>query len=378
MLPSHLCIAFYSGIIFVLLTGAPALMLCIGVALCAVCLLPGIRTKWLTRIAWWFTIGSIALSARLMFLEYQSQQLEQQIVQLGSRFTGIITQIQKTDHEKFSYMYDVCPGEKTFMNCILGCPLVRIYSRKKYECAIGDSIQIVSPIKIKKKTAFDTYKKRIGITATLFEPKVLIPNDLFIGAPARQGSPHTSVGHNQGSPHTSVGYECGVYKEAVLERITKKMSAATAVFFSTLFLGKTSHQSTFTDMRNICNYWGISHMLARSGLHLVIFIALFSFLFAYIPLYFRYKHCVIIGLLLLYTYLSWSSISFVRALMCMLLYHACAFLHIKISLLQALFVTATLIIFLNPYQSLFADFQLSFILTAALAGYSFLIKQANH
>ncbi|MFC1845655.1 ComEC/Rec2 family competence protein [Candidatus Dependentiae bacterium] len=107
--------------------------------------------------------------------------------------------------------------------------------------------------------------------------------------------------------------------------------------------------------------------MARSGLHLVIFMFLWGIIFSFIPLPFTYKQLALIGLGLFYCLLSWTSISFIRAISIFLLYKISPLLHKQGQLLHLLTIICLVTLIWNPAQLLFLDFQLSFGLTLALA-----------
>ena len=112
------------------------------------------------------------------------------------------------------------------------------------------------------------------------------------------------------------------YKNRVLHKLKNKLTAKTFQLFSSLFLGNRSFKKE-EESKILCKVWGISHMLARSGLHLVIFIISWNFFLRFLPLPFVIKQIFFILLVALYTFLSWTSISFIRALITFLLYTVC-------------------------------------------------------
>lgn len=148
----------------------------------------------------------------------------------------------------------------------------------------------------------------------------------------------------------------------------RKMSPNTFTLFTMLFLGnKSSDIVMITSLREQFKLWGLSHYLARSGLHLVIFLMIMQLLLRLLPLSFLLKQLMLMSSVLVYAVLSWSSISFMRSLLMILLYHICNVLILPINALHILSLVTCLILIPSPMQLFFLDFQLSFALTCALA-----------
>ena len=125
--------------------------------------------------------------------------------------------------------------------------------------------------------------------------------------------------------------------------------------------------------------WGISHYLARSGLHLTIFTFIWLMLFRLFPFSFFFKQLFMLLLCSIYLVFSWSSISFLRAFYSFFLYTICNICKIPIHFLHILTLVTLYVAICNPIQIFFLDFQLSFALTFALALIANLYptKQAN-
>src|SRR3990167_3930800 len=113
--------------------------------------------------------------------------------------------------------------------------------------------------------------------------------------------------------------------------------------------------------------WGLSHVLARSGLHLVIFVFIWRWLLNFLPLSFYRKNLLLLFISLVYALCSWPSVSFIRAWYALIFYFFCAlFLRRPSHTLHIISLVYCIILFLNPLQLFFLDFQLSFLLTYAL------------
>ena len=153
----------------------------------------------------------------------------------------------------------------------------------------------------------------------------------------------------------------------IFEKIKEKMPRKTFAYFSNIFLG--AKQKPIKKARHYFQYWGISHHLARSGLHIALFILTWSFILSLAPIPFLIKHLLLILLCTLYTLLSWTSISFIRAISIFFLYQAGKIFNKQTNVMYFLFLVALTVLTLNPIQLFFLDFQLSFALTFAIIYY---------
>lgn len=169
------------------------------------------------------------------------------------------------------------------------------------------------------------------------------------------------------------------FKQSILARCKKKLSRPSFAFFASVFLGNKSYEKKYMETpKDNCKTWGISHYLARSGLHMVIFICIWFFLLNLLPISFTLKQIILIIIGLVYHYLSWPSISFLRALISFLLFKSCTLLQVSSHLLHLLSLVTIGVLFNNPMQLFFLDFQLSFGLTFALAWFNNVATQKSH
>ncbi|AXK60750.1 ComEC/Rec2 family competence protein [Candidatus Chromulinivorax destructor] len=140
-------------------------------------------------------------------------------------------------------------------------------------------------------------------------------------------------------------------------------SELTKTLYLSIFCGKKIKSPTTNRMKKTFQYWGISHHLARSGLHLVILISLLSFLLACIPCSSSKKQLFILALLWIYYATTYSSVAFMRAFYMYTFYALCKQLFLPSNSIHILFLTAFFILTLNPHHLFFLDFQLSFSVT---------------
>lgn len=149
-------------------------------------------------------------------------------------------------------------------------------------------------------------------------------------------------------------------------RLKQKIPHRLFQYFSSIFLGNKA--SVYTDaQKRMFGMWGISHMLARSGLHIALFILLWKLLLSLLPFFFIGKQLIALGICIIYALFSWSSISFIRALFVFILFQAGIIFNRQPRILHLLQLIAIAVLIHNPMQLFFLDFQLSFALTIALS-----------
>lgn len=151
----------------------------------------------------------------------------------------------------------------------------------------------------------------------------------------------------------------------VYEQLREKMPPNTFAYFSSIFLGNKSASIPETISHQF-NYWGIAHQLARSGLHIVLFLLLITIIFSYLPIPYHLKHILSALFCLSYALLSRPSTPFLRAINQFFLYQIGRILNRQTSPLYIIQTVTILALMLNPAQLFFLDFQLSFGLTLAL------------
>jgi predicted membrane metal-binding protein len=160
-----------------------------------------------------------------------------------------------------------------------------------------------------------------------------------------------------------------IYKirKALSDKLKAKMSSKSYMLFCSLFLGQAQTRTHQTDiLKDIFSYWGISHYLARSGLHVIIIMVIWSFLLTLLPMHINSKQYCLLGLLIIYHLLSWPSISFMRAVNAFALGRLCLLRDLPIQSLHIIALTCFIVLFFNPFYITALDFQLTFILTFAL------------
>ncbi len=226
---------------------------------------------------------------------------------------------------------------------------IQLYTRKKLEAAIDDTIELANlTLKRPKHDPFYLYLMKEGIAATAFQEHQSV----------------TILSHSM----FSVSRWLFERKQNMIQLFQCNLNKPTFGLFTALFLGeKTALKHDTHSLENSFKQWGIVHYLARSGLHLVIIISLCHFLLQCLPLGFIYKQLLLFFAILIYALLSWSSISFMRALVIFLMYTFCLITRRPYHMMHLLLACCFLFLIINPLYLLFLDFQLSFGLTFALA-----------
>ena len=157
------------------------------------------------------------------------------------------------------------------------------------------------------------------------------------------------------------------HKARIFRTITSKMSPVTKSMFGSIFMGKKQSRKSFAEIRSNFQTWGITHYLARSGLHLTIIGAMWQTACKIFGLPLLPSNLLVMFFLLMFSVLSWTAVPYLRALTVILLYQICRFLNLQTHLIHIISLSCILLIIANPISPLALDFQLSFALTYAIA-----------
>jgi predicted membrane metal-binding protein len=162
-------------------------------------------------------------------------------------------------------------------------------------------------------------------------------------------------------------------RQKLVEAASQQLSPLTFQLMAAMFFGYPISQESSSATRELFGWWGLNHLLARSGLHLIMFLILLTAFLTLVPLAFFLKQSITIAVILFYTIMSWPSVSFMRAVCMMLLYSTCLFAKTAPHALHIIACVALGMLWYQPLYLMGLDFQLSFALTFALA----LINHAN-
>lgn len=275
---------------------------------------------------------------------------------------GIITGIDFQNHTRMQQKLTVTIDNFTPYagSTIFTKRTIQIYLTKKTDAQVADYIELHDLV-LKKNDNFsyEHYLIKEQISATIFLPAL----------------DYTLINRPKNSCVRWLFY----FKQRLLNRCKKKLSPATFSFFASVFLGNKMYEKKYMENpKNHCKTWGISHYLARSGLHMVIFIYICYLLLCFLPIPFVLKQIILICIGILYYILSWPSISFIRAFLSFLLFKACTLLQVPSQLIHLLSIVTISVLLYNPMQLFFLDFQLSFGLTFALAWFNAISAQKSY
>lgn len=157
-------------------------------------------------------------------------------------------------------------------------------------------------------------------------------------------------------------------KKRLLDDLKNKLSPECFHFFTSLFLGnRACIKNELEGTNEQFKTWGISHFLARSGLHLVLFVFIWQTIFCIMPMPLVIKQIIIVSISCIYFILTWTSAPFTRSFALFLFNKICLFSKIPFHLLHYLTLVCFLFLLYCPLYIFFLDFQLSFALTFALA-----------
>ena len=236
---------------------------------------------------------------------------------------------------------------------------IQIYTKKNHDIKIEDKIKIKN-LKIKgpKNEHFAFYLIKQNIAATIFTPNI----------------EHELIAR----PKWSASRWLTIKRKKIAQNVKRKMPIKLFSMFSSMFLGNRNIPQRYNhEIKNKFKSLGIMHFLARSGLHLIIFLLLCTLMLQFFPFYFYIKQIIIILLSSIYLLLSWPSTSFIRAFSILLFYKLLPFFNKKPDIVHIVTTVCLLMLLHNPILLFFLDFQLSFGLTFSLAFFSQIQIQRN-
>jgi competence protein ComEC len=224
-----------------------------------------------------------------------------------------------------------------------------IYTNKTSNLWVGDTITIARQVfKSITNDSYNIYLTKEGVATTIFATTFS----------------YTLIYR----PHWCLNRWIHKNKHRVLDALRKKMSKNIFTVAALTFYGSTDTSHYYKQhIKEGCRRWGISHLLARSGLHLVIFVMLWQWILTLIPLSYRFKQIIMLVLGIAYYIFSWPGTSFNRAFLTFFAHKVGAIFYIQTDLMHLLTVVCFCVLLYNPMQLLFLDFQLTFALTAGLA-----------
>ncbi len=284
---------------------------------------------------------SIAFATGVLLCRIQTQSQKDFlscVTEQPTTVQGTVTSIEKIQNPRFRY------------RIVVGS--IAFYIRAVPEFLVGDLIEIKNiTFKETANQSFAHYLAKEKIAATVFVDTL----------------EYTLLERPRFNLNRMIFY----FRQRIFDELRNKINRETFQLFSSIFLGnRTAVKKQMDATKEPFKIWGTSHYLARSGLHLVIFVIVWHFILSLFPIPFFIKQLFLIFLILLYAILSWSSISFERALLMFLVYKLCLLYGRPLHYVHLVILATLLVLLINPLQLFFLDFQLSFGLTFALAWFN--------
>ena len=313
-----------------------------------------------------FLIIKAALSILLFFVGYFALIQQRQRFSLFDSLTinkkfiliGNVESIQHSLNNKFPYctIIKIEKIKEDSNKWIKLSNYIQIYSLEEPSIKTDDTI-LVKNVRLNNinNLDFKNYLMRININNSFFTKKIFFKI---------LNRPNFSVKRN---------FENIKYK--LINRIQSKMKNNAFCLFSSIFLGnknlvKKDMQPTSYKFAN----WGISHIIARSGLHLWILILVLQIIFSLFRSFIVRRILMIIIMIMFYI-ISWPAIPFTRSIITYILFEFCNIFGFTHNTIHLFLLTCIIILTSNPIQIFFLDFQLSFIITYILLWYAQIIHK---
>lgn len=265
--------------------------------------------------------------------------------------TGTVIDIHETiiNHKKMTgiaLLIDSIATKDAVYKCNKMCIF---YAKSNKPALVGDTAMLYDVVcKKPSNEDFQRYQIKEQIVVTLFDDTIAC-----------------NITHR---PDWSVRYWLWNHKKRLLDGMHCKLSPECFRFFTSLFLGnRACIKDELEQTNDQFKTWGISHFLARSGLHLVIFIFMWQLLFSIMPLPLCIKQIILVFISCAYFIFTWTSAPFTRSFVLFMFNKLCLLNKIHFHLLHYLTLTCLLFLLYCPLYIFFLDFQLSFALTFALA-----------
>ncbi|MCL4379890.1 ComEC/Rec2 family competence protein [Candidatus Dependentiae bacterium] len=162
----------------------------------------------------------------------------------------------------------------------------------------------------------------------------------------------------------SIAITCTRLRHAIIKELTNYLSPRAMTLLQSLFLGcKTEYDPI---LQELFGRWGLNHILARSGLHLMILIGLWRPLLQLLLVPYRLQQLLLMILVIAFVMLTPPSNSLNRAWLMTILQSVTIINYRISSALYALNMTVMLLLTNNPTILYALDFQLTVALTYAL------------
>ncbi|MBL4587901.1 ComEC/Rec2 family competence protein [Candidatus Babeliales bacterium] len=229
-----------------------------------------------------------------------------------------------------------------------------LYFTGKIKCTIARSsgYQLYDVVSIYKKRQKKRSNKKVF--------------DLFLAKEGLWGWLFVDVDSMQKIDH--INSWAGSYFLLIKERVRSlyhQLSEPAKTLYGSIFLG-IDRVLPSDDLKRSFNQWGIVHYLARSGLHIMIFVFVWKMIFYYLFGIRRSWFYFVFPFVAIYASCTPNSISFMRGVWSFLFLIGALLLKRPYHLPHLLVCLAIIFLTCNPYSLFFLDFQLSFGLTYTL------------
>lgn len=294
-----------------------------------------------------FFIGSILLII-------QKQNYKKQVDLISNKNINIICTIINKETNNHSRIKEEITLETK--------KIILLSSKQKYTTKL--KIKFYSYIRTKLNTGQLIIIKNIFIKNKNIKPdfkKYLIKENI-IATIFGNHFDYEIIKENKNSLRTKIAN----LKRNIYLKLKNKIGKKSFAYFSAIFLGKKKEEISYKD-KNEFNRWGISHYLARSGLHIAIFILIWQILFSFLPLNIKFKNILISLIVITYISLSWKTVSILRAFYVFIFFQISKLTDRRSNFIQILSLVCFILLVINPIQLFFLDFQLTFLLTFSLA-----------
>lgn len=230
---------------------------------------------------------------------------------------------------------------------LLFAPKIMVYIEPSEQWCVGDYVHILRVKITKPHNSFSKYLMKEGVITTAFI----------------RSSQITLINR----PDWCIARSIHRTKNTVLNTVKQQLSDKSYALYSSLFLGnRQSCRTTLDPIALDFKFWGILHHLARSGLHMAVFITLWAKLLILLPIRYTFKQLLLLIIGSLYWIFSWSSTSFLRAVSSFYIYRTCLVSRKPADQRYILVLVCLLYLLCNPLQLYFLDFQLTFSMTYLL------------
>lgn len=264
--------------------------------------------------------------------------------------TGTVIDVYEStiNHQKTSVLalaVDTVATDNNMQKCN---KTMLFYGKCNKNAVVGDTVTIKNIICKKPSTHdFQRYQVKEQIIATVF-------NKSF----------DCCIDHH---PAWSLRLWIWQQKQRILSAMQNKLSPNGFRFFSSLFLGNRAYvKESLEEVNDQFKTWGIYHFLARSGMHLAIFLMIWQMIFYIIPLPFTVKNIILTLIGIIYCMFTWTTTPFTRSFALFALNKWCFFSKTPFNTMHYLTLICLCFLLYCPLYLFFLDFQLTFALTFAL------------